>query len=99
MLSSQKADLKNSQTSIVIFLGKRKSTFFIYLLMFTYIITSITSLLLFNHMPRILLHQAILGVIWLILTYIFVQYNYFKHNERYRLLGDFVFIIPIIILI
>lgn len=91
-------DVKSSQTSIARFLGQKKSSHFIYLLLSIYAIITSISFIFFSN-TNFYLYEFFLGIIWFILGFIFIQYHYFKCNERYRLLGDFVFILPIFLLI
>ncbi len=91
-------DSRNSQTSIVRLLGLQKSNRLINLLLFSYIL--LTGVNIFNFSAKSnIVHQITLSIIWLILSFIFMKKSYFKYNDRYRLLGDFVFIIPVIVLI
>ena len=87
-------DKEESQTSIVRLLKEEKTSILIYILFIIQLVISCISL--FNNTNNSF--QIILILMNLTLFIIFKKYKFFRKNERYRLLGDFIFIYPIILI-
>ncbi|MCP4522554.1 MAG: hypothetical protein GY827_12810 [Cytophagales bacterium] len=87
-------DEQNAQTSIVRFLGKKKATYLIWILLILQFIVNGVSLIEGIHS----MHQLILLSMGIVLLIIFIFKNFFAINNRYRFLGDAIFLFPLVLL-
>lgn len=91
-------DEKEKQTSLARALGEKNTKYFLYGLIILNFLISAYSL---SSSPglRFIMIEAIFLIMNSLLLLIIVKENYFKHQERYRMLGDAVFLLPALLLI
>ncbi|NOZ45485.1 MAG: hypothetical protein GXO79_01745 [Chlorobi bacterium] len=92
-------DIKNKQKSVAILTGEKLLLKIIYILGFLVVLSSLL-LIVFTELNKInVLAILILISMQLLLLLIVYRKNYFEVNERYRLLGDAVFLLPLFMIL
>ncbi len=91
-------DIHDGDTSFAVAYGNKTTSFTIYLLLFIAFITSFIAILIFRE-PMIQVAAGIFSGMIIMQFLIFRYRNFFLLNNRFRLLGELVFLLPAFILL
>jgi hypothetical protein len=89
-------DKRQEQSSAVINLGERLVIELIFILFSLFVLSFVIALIFY---PDYANYQMVLGAMAMMLLLIISFQRYFSQNERYRVLGDMVFLFPTVLLI
>lgn len=92
-------DEKDGHHSFVKSVGPGKATVFIYLCLIFVLVSALLCLFLYSDLKRLLAVELLFLIMTATLLLIMVIPSFFRHKERYRILGDAVFLFPVFILI
>jgi hypothetical protein len=90
----RKIDKRQQHSSVVLNLGERMV---VELIFFTFALFILTLVLAFLFFPQYSKYEVILGFMGFVLFVIIAFHRFFAQSDRYRVLGDMVFILPSIL--
>lgn len=92
----RKMDQQQQQTSFVRTFGEKAVLDVVFFLFALFVLSLVVAFLFF---PEYGSYEIMLGLMGMTLFGVFAFQKYFKHNERYRIIGDLVFLFPVVLLI
>jgi 4-hydroxybenzoate polyprenyltransferase len=95
----QKLDRVDGHSSIVVFFGPSIGNRILNVLAFTLIIMVLVRCLIFSVSKPVIISQGVILVMIICLWLLHIKKAYFITNERYRTIGDMVFLLPLMALL
>lgn len=92
-------DEKDGHHSFVELAGNSKAKIFIYIFLFFVLISSLLCLFLYPDFKRLFILETLFLIMTTTLILIMAVPSFFRHKERYRILGDAIFLFPVFVLI
>jgi len=91
----KKLDSRQGHTSVVRGLGEKVVLELVFFLFTLFILSMVVAFLFFPHYGK---YEILIAIMGAVLFLVFVFQNYFAKNDRYRMVGDMVFLLPVLML-